>query len=462
MEEQAKKDVQELIERSRAAQQKIEFASQEEVDLLVLKLGWAGVKPGFAEKLAETLEEESGMGNSRDKFAKIQNKVRGALWDMKDQPTAGVVERNSELGIMKLAKPMGVIGAIIPVTNGEATPLVKALSAVKTRNSVIFAPHPKAQKTTRLIVDHLKSVLVQNGYPEDLIQSIDPVSLEGTQELMKQCDLILATGGAGLVKEAYSSGTPSQGVGAGNAVSVIDETCDIKEAAEKIKRSKTFDYATSCSTENSLVIEAGIYDKMLEALQQAGAYLVKGEEKVQLKEAMWKNGVLNRELVASAPEKIASYAGISLPKGKSFFVVEETGIGKEYPFSGEKLSVITAAYRWEQFEEAINLVNRITGFSGPGHSCGIHSSNEKRIRQLAVHVKVSRIMVNQPQCLANSGAWTNGMPMSLTLGCGSWGNNASSSNITWRHLLNYTWVSFPIPTREPNDEELFGLEIMKS
>ena len=451
-----KTEVASLVALSKDSQRKISQISQEEIDLLVFKLGLAMVNPEFGRLLSRTLVEESGMGKEDDKYAKIQNKVRGVLWDLKGQLSVGVVEHNKELGLMKIAKPVGSIAAVIPITNGEATPLVKALSAIKTRNSIIFAPHPKGVRTVRLITELLRSLLKDSGYPEDLILMLDPVSLEGTKKLMQHCDLIVATGGPSLVKEAYSSGTPAYGVGAGNAVSVIDSTCDTNIAAQKIALSKTFDYATSCSTENSLAIESCIYDQMIASLTNQGGILLSKSEKQKLQDVLWVEGVLNRNLVASSAQKIAKAAGIEIDESKSFFLVEETGIGLNFPFSQEKLSVIAAVYRWETFDEAISLVNEITSFSGPGHSCGIHSQDERRIRKLGMQVQVSRIMVNQPQCLANSGSWTNGMPMSLTLGCGTWGGNVSSSNITWRNMLNYTWVSFPISNRQGSDEELFG------
>jgi sulfoacetaldehyde dehydrogenase len=239
---------------------------------------------------------------------------------------------------------------------------------------------------------------------------------------LKQVDLILATGGGPMVKAAYSSGKPAQGVGAGNALIIVDEIADLKDAADKIMRSKTFD--TSCSTENALAIQEGIYDKMLKELEAVGGYLCNAEEKAKLQKGMWdEKGALNREIVAQP---------------------------------AEKLSVTMTLYKYKEFSEAIELVNRITAHSGPGHSCGIHTTIELRIKELSHKVKVSRIMVRQPQCLANSGAWTNGMPMSMTLGCDTWGGNATSSNVTWEHLLNYTWVSYPIPSTQPSDVELFG------
>lgn len=446
-----------LMERARKAQAAIEFATQEQVDELCVRVAWSGVQPDFAKKLAKFCVEETGMGNEPSKYGKLMVKIKGTLRDMKGKKSVGIVKSDKENGIVKIAKPVGVIGALIPVTNGEATPFVKAISALKTRNAIIMAPHPRAKGSNKMAVDRIRATLKKAGWPEDLVVNVEELSLEASKELMKQCDLVLATGGGPMVRAAYSSGTPSQGVGAGNTVCIVDETADLKDAADKIMRSKVFDYATSCSTENSVLMQEDVYREMVKELQASGGYLVPADEKPKLQAAMWdEKGVLSRDIVARSPEHIAGLAGIKLPAGKTFFMVEETGVGKGYPFSGEKLSVVTTLYRWKEFSEAIDLVNRITDFSGPGHSCGIHTVLESRIMELSRKVRISRVMIRQPQCLANSGAWTNGMPMSMTLGCGSWGGNSTTANVTWEHLLNYTWVSYPIPSTQPSDEELFG------
>jgi sulfoacetaldehyde dehydrogenase len=445
-----------LIERARAAQRKIEFASQEQVDLMTARVAWACVKPDFSRKLADFCAQESGMGHAPDKYLKIQNKVKGVFRDMKGRASVGVVENNKEKGILKIAKPMGVVGAVLPVTNSEATPCCKALFALKTRNAIVMAPHPKTIKTNAMAVDQVRAVLKKYGWPEDLVISVDAVSLDATKELMRQCDLVLATGGEAMVKAAYSSGTPSQGVGAGNAVCIVDETADLKTTADLIMRSKTFDNATSCSAENSVCIQEGAYEALLKELEAVGGYRVSADEKPKLQAAMWNDKGLNPQIVGQPVAKIAGLAGINLPAGKKFLMVEETGVGKAAPFSGEKLSMTMAVYKWKEFKDAISLVDRITTYSGRGHSCGIHTTLDARVRELGLKVKVSRLMVRQAQCLANSGSWINGMPMTLTLGCGSWGRNSSSSNITWEALLNYTWISYPIPNTQPSDVELFG------
>ena len=461
MEQSARAYVASLIERGRVAQKQIEFATQDAVDNVCARVARAGTTEAFAQEIAELAVAESGMGRVDSKYAKMMAKVKGAYRDMKGRKTVGVIERDEARGIVKIAKPVGVIGALIPVTNCEATPFIKALSAIKTRNAIILAPHPRAAKTGKLAADRVRTVLARHGFPEDLVQVLEEICVEASQELMAQSDLVLATGGPGMVKAAYSSGTPALGVGAGNAVTVVDATANLDEVADRIMRSKTFDWATSCSTENSCLAQESIYDDFKAALERAGAFIVPAGEKQKVQDALWPDGEhLNRNIVAQPPQKIAEIAGIDLPEGRTFFVVEEDRIAADNPFTGEKLSVVMSLLKYREFDEAVEMVNKITGIAGSGHSCGIHTTDDEKVMRLAEAVRVSRVMVNQPQCLANSGAWTNGMPMTLTLGCGTWGGNSSSDNITWEKLLNTTWVSWPIPSTQPTDQELFGSEVM--
>ncbi|WP_246637624.1 aldehyde dehydrogenase family protein [Crassaminicella profunda] len=455
MNQNVKEYVKSLIDRAKKAQGIADKFTQEKVDELCMAIAWNIVKPETADKIATMAVEESNLGNYEGKYAKLMTKIRGGLRDMKGQKSVGVIERDDEKKIMKIAKPVGVIAALLPCTNPEATPVLKAMFAIKGRNAIILAPHPRTKNTNTYIVNIMRETLKKYGAPEDLVIPVEQVSMDISGELMAQADLVLATGGGGMVKAAYSSGTPAYGVGQGNAVTVIDETIDLKETANKIMRSKTFDFATSCSTENSCVVQVGIYDDFIKAMEVEGGYLVKGDEKEKLQNAMWIDGHLSSKIVAQAPEVIAAEAGIVLPEGKKFFMVEESGIGADYPFSGEKLSVVTTLFKYGEFQEAIDKVNDITSYHGRGHSCGIHSNDEERILALALNTKTSRVMVRQPQCLANSGAWTNGMPMTLTLGCGTWGGNIASANVNWRHLINVTWVSAPIKATQPTDEELF-------
>lgn len=452
-----------LIKRARAAQEIANTFPQEKVDELTAAMAWAIVKPENSKKIAELAVEESRMGTYDSKYGKLQKKVRGVYRDMKGQKTVGVIEVDDERGLVKIAKPVGVIGAIVPCTNPEATPSIKALCAIKSRNAVIFSPHPRTKKTNTLVVNILRDVLLRHGAPEDLIIGIEEPTMEMSNELMRQCDLVVATGGGALVKSAYSSGTPAYGVGAGNAAVVVDETADLDDACHKIMLSKTFDYATSCSSDNSIIVQEGIYDTVLKKLQAEGGYLCNGEEKARLAKAMFlENGHLNPKsgLASVAPEIIAQAASISIPEGTKFLMVEEDGTGKDHPFSGEKLSVVLAVYKYDTFSHAVDMVNAIHDWSGKGHSCGIHSVNEAHIMELAMRTFTSRVMVRQAVCYGNSGNWDNGMPFTLSLGCGTWGGNISSENINWKYYMNTTWVSKPIPECIPDDNELFGAAVM--
>ena len=457
----AKNYVNGLMAKARAAQKQIEFKSQAEVDDICARLARSGTTEAFALKIAELAVEESRMGNVKSKIGKMMVKVKGVYADLKDAKTVGIIERDTEKGLVKIAKPMGVIGALIPVTNCEATPFGKAISAIKTRNAIILAPHPRSLKTNIMATDRMREVLKRHGWPVDLVQTLEEISVDISGELMAQSDLILATGGTPMVRAAYSSGKPALGVGAGNAVTIIDVTADTDEVADKIMRSNTFDFGTSCSTENSCLVHESMVDKMKASFEKVGGYIVPFSVKPLLQKAYWPDGVhLNKDIVAQSVQRIAEIAGIELPKGKTFFVVEETGIGEGFPFAGEKLSSCLAMYTYKDFDQAIDMVNQITDFSGPGHSCGIHTTDEAKAIKLGESVKVARVMVNQPQALANSGAWTNGMPMSLTLGCGTWGGNSVSENVGYKHLMNTTWISWPIPSHEPSLEDLFSKEVL--
>lgn len=455
-----------LVERAKKAQEIAENFSQEQVDELCAAIAFNGTKPDFAKDLSKMLVEESGMGILDHKIGKMMTKIKGTYRDMKDKKSVGVIERDEELGLIKLGKPVGVIGALIPVTNGEATPFCKAISAIKGRNAIILAPHPKAKNTNKVAGDNIRATLKKYGAPEDLVIGIDPeyVSVDVSGELMKQVDMVLATGGTPMVKAAYSSGTPTIGVGTGNASVIVDGSTNLDSIADMIMRSKTFDHATSCSTENNVIVNTEVYDDFVEAMKKQGGYFISNDspEKAQLRDAVWPDGhTLNRHIVAQAVEKIAEIAGLTLPEGTKFIMVEEDGIGKDHRFSAEKLSVITTLHKYTNFDDALDKLEAILAFMGQGHSCGIHTKYDYRVLQLADRMKASRIMVNQPQCLANSGAWTNGMPMSMTLGCGTWGNNSVSHNVTWKDLINTTWVSYPIESTQPTDEELFPTAVVE-
>lgn len=457
-----------LVAKGHAAQKIAENFSQEKVDQLTAAVAYALTKPEVALKFGEDLVAESGMGVAADKQAKMFGKVKGSYFQMKGQKSVGLVEIDEKMGMEKYARPIGVIGAIIPVTNGEATPVVKSLMALKTRNAIILAPHPKARRTNWAVTELIRSVLKKFDAPEDLVQAIDPdyVSIETSGELMKQVDFILATGGTPMVRQAYSSGNPAIGVGTGNVVTIVDGTTNLDDAAALIVKSKAFDNATSCSTENNLIVFESCYDAFVEAMAKQGAVLLKedSEEKAKLLKTIWPespaNHDLNRHIVAQPATEIAKVAGISVPEGTKMLMAEENGgYGNEFPFTGEKLSPVAGIRKAKDFDDAVEKMMNILEYQGKGHSCGIHTTIDERVTKLGETVPVCKVCVNAPQSLTNSGSWTSGFPMSMTLGCGTWGHNSISHNATWKDLLNFTYVSRPIPSFQPTDEELFDAEI---
>lgn len=457
-----------LVEKGHAAQKIAEGFTQEKVDQLTAAVAYALTVPEVALQFGEKLVAESGMGIPADKQAKMFGKVKGTYFQMKGQKSVGLVEVDEKMGMEKYAKPMGVIGAIIPVTNGEATPVVKSLMALKTRNAIILAPHPKARNTNWEVTELIRSVLKKFDAPEDLVQAVHPdyVSIETSAEIMKQVDFILATGGTPMVRQAYSSGNPAIGVGTGNVVTIIDGTRDMDETAALIVRSKTFDNATSCSTENNIIVLEECYDAFVAAMAKAGAYLVKedSEDKQKILKTIWPespaNHDLNRHIVAQPAAKIAELAGVAVPEGTKMIMVEENGgFGNDFPFTGEKLSPVAGVRKAKDFDDAMEKMLSILEYQGKGHSIGIHTTMAERVTALGEKVPVCKVCVNAPQSLTNSGSWTSGFPMSMTLGCGTWGHNSISHNATWKDLLNFTYVSRPIPSFQPKDEELFDEEI---
>ncbi len=454
----AREEVAAMIERARAAEAAVADFTQEQVDELITAMVWAVAREDRSEEIARFTVEETQLGNYEGKYLKIHRKTRATLLDIIDDRSVGVIDEDPERNIVKIAKPVGVIGALSPSTNPEATPVIKSISAVKGRNAIIIAPHPRAKLTNKKICDYMREAIVAMGAPADLVQSIDVPSLDKTNELMRQCDRVLATGGEAMVSAAYSSGTPALGVGVGNAVITVDDTANLEEAADKIRTSKTLDLAASCSSDNSVLVFESVYDDFLRRLEHEGGFVIEGENKTKLQNVLWKDGYLNADIVAQHAATIAGRAGIDLPEGKRFLIVPETGAGPDYPFSGEKLTVTMAFYKVKDIDEAIELTNRIQAYQGQGHSCGIYSYNDENIMKLAAGTRTSRVMVNQPQAASNSGNLWNGMRQTFSLGCGSWGGNSINHNITWRDLINETWVSKPLAqTKEiPADEELFG------
>lgn len=448
----------EIVERARAAQNAISGYTQQQVDDLVTAVAWAVGRKDRAEQLAQIAVNEGGFGTYEDKLTKIQKRVFGVLADMRSTKTVGVVEEQPELGLIKIAKPVGVVAALIPTTGPDATPPVKALFALKGRNAIVVAAHPRTQKTSEAVVDVMREACEQVGAPSDLIQIITEPSIAKTQELMAQADLVVATGGAAMVKAAYSSGTPAYGVGVGNSVHVVDETADLKDAADAIVGAKTFDLATSCLADNAVVVEKSVAEDLMQLLLERGGHLCTQEEKASLREAMWPGDshIPSIDVIAKSASTIAGLAGFEIEPDKTFLIVDENGTGPKHPFSGEKLSVVLAFFTYTGgIDNAVDLVNDITGYQGLGHTCGIHTSNDDNVDRLATETKTSRVLVNQ-NLNEGAGSARNGLPFTLSLSCGTWGGNITTENINAQHFINLTWVSRPIAPRLASEEDLFG------
>lgn len=458
MTDTTQQEIAEVIGRARAAQSAIADYTQDQVDELCTAVAWAVARNDRAEALAKLAVDEGGFGNYQDKVTKINKRVLGVLADMRSVRTVGVVEEDPARGLVKLAKPVGVVAALIPTTGPDATPPVKALFALKGRNAIIMAPHPRTKDTTAAVVDFMREACTEVGAPADLVQRLPAPSIAATQELMRQADLVVATGGAGMVKAAYSSGTPAYGVGVGNAVHVVDETADLDDAAAAIVIAKTFDLATSCLADNSVVAQADVYQGLLDRLCAGGGHLCSVAEKATLQKCMWPEGgaIPTPDVIAKPPSVIAGLAGFTIADDRTFLIVEEDGAGPDHPFSGEKLSVVLALYSYAGgIEHAVDQVNAITGYQGLGHTCGIHTSRDDHVDALATGTRTARVLVNQ-NLNEGAGSPRNGLPFTLSLSCGTWGGNFTTENVNARHFVNLTWVSRPIAPQPVSEDELFG------
>lgn len=448
-----------LVARARRAQTAIEKYTQAQLDELVTAAGWAIMEPGHNRMLAEIAVRDTGLGNVADKINKNHRKTLGLLRDLQGAISTGVIAEIPELGITEIARPVGVVAAVVPSTNPGATPANNIINALKCGNAVILSPSPKGCSTAAKLLEFIHAEFARINAPADLVQTLpQPVTKELSQELMRQCDLVVVTGSQANVRAGYSSGTPALGVGAGNVAVIVDESADLNDAAEKIMRSKIFDNATSCSSENSVIIHAAVYDKMISALTAAGGALLSAAEKETLQKAMFPGGKLSPAVTAQAVAKICSVAGLTRPElvNAKCLMVEETGTGKAAPFSGEKLSPVMTLYKARDFDQAFSTLRAIYDYQGNGHSCGIHTKNNEQIQQLGMEMTVCRVIVNQAHAIANGGSFDNGLPFSLTMGCGTWGGNSFSENLNYRHFMNTTRIVRVIPPREPSVDDIFG------
>lgn len=457
-----------LVARARAAQQVAEGYDQQRVDELVAAAGWAIMEPARNRALAELAVADTGIGNVDDKIRKNHRKTLGLLRDLQGARSVGVIHEDAEKGITEIARPVGVVCAVTPSTNPAATPANKIINALKGRNAVIVAPSPKGWSTCAQLIAHIHAQFDRIGAPRDLVQCLPaPVDKASTHELMRQCDLVVATGSQANVRAAYTCGTPAFGVGAGNVASIVDESADAALAAKRIVLSKTFDNATSCSSENSLVAVAGAAAPLLAALQARGAVLLDAARKAELQQFMWPEGKLSPAAIGQSAARIAEKMAAREGAGRSawqaiaagqprMLVVEEDGFGDAHPYSGEKLSPVLALYRVADFAQAADTVRQLYAYQGAGHSVGLHTTLPERALVLGQQLPVARVILNQAHCIATGGSFDNGLPFSLSMGCGTWGGNNFSDNMNYRHYLNITRVSRPIPEQVPSEREIFG------
>ncbi|MGI9383745.1 MAG: acylating sulfoacetaldehyde dehydrogenase [Methyloligellaceae bacterium] len=447
-----------LIERARAAMESFENTSQERINDAVTALAWSIYKPENAKALAELAVETTDLGNVESKIIKNTRKTFGTLRDLLRAKSTGIIEELPKRGIVKYAKPVGVVAAVTPSTNPSATPVNKAMMALNGGNAVVIAPSPLAWTATNATVEAMRAELKKIGAPEDLVQILPkPVTREATVALMQQADLVVCTGSQNNVRRAYTSGTPAIGVGAGNATVIIDASADLDDAAQKITASKIFDNATSCSSENALVIVDEIYDDAIAALERAGGYMTTAEEGRRVVDTLWIDGNLNRNLIARDASVMADAFDLDgAARQAEFFMVEETGIGDEHPLSGEKLSLVLTVYRAKDFDDAQRIATEVLEHEGKGHSVGIHTAEPDHARKLAEKMEVVRVHVNQAHTFGVGGGFDNGMPFTLSMGCGTWQGNSLSENLNWRCFINVTHLVTTIPEDKPSEEELFG------
>jgi sulfoacetaldehyde dehydrogenase len=450
--------VEALVARARAAQAVADGYDQARIDDLVAAAGWAILEPGRNRALAELAVADTGIGNVEDKVRKNHRKTLGLLRDLAGVRSVGVIAERPELGLVEIARPAGVVAAITPSTNPAATPANKIINALKGRNAVIVAPSPKGSSTCAALIAHIHAQFDRIGAPRDLVQMLPaPITKAATHALMRQADLVVATGSQANVRAAYTCGTPAFGVGAGNVASIIDETAVLDDAADRIARSKCFDNATSCSSENSVVIVDAVYDAMLAALAAQGGVLLDSAGKARLQALMWPDGKLSPQVIGQSAALIAERAGLPAAAARPrMLLVEEQGAGPDHPFSGEKLSPVLTVYRARDFADAQAIVARIYEYMGAGHSVSLHTRQPERARELGLRLPVSRVIVNQAHAIATGGSFDNGLPFSLSMGCGTWGGNNFSENMNWRHYVNITRVALPIAERVPTEDDLLG------
>jgi len=407
-----------------------------------------------AASLAEMSVSETRMGTVDYKTKKNLGKARIIWHSLKGKKSIGVISDDDESGIIEIAKPIGVIGAVQPTTNPQVTPMINAATAIKGRNAIIIAPHPRAQNTTSYLVERWNEELYRLGAPENLIQCVADTSIERTNLLMQNADVIVATGGPAMVKAAYSGGRPSFGVGQGNVQTIIDRDVDMKDAISKIIDGRVFDNGIICSGEQTIITPEDRWDEMKRELESAGAYWIeKTSDREKMMKTLFPDGKLNRDLIGQSVFQIGDAAGVPVPEGTRVIAIPEDSANKTSLLRKEKMFPVITPFKYGDFSEAVDIAIENLNIEGKGHSVSIHSENDEHIREFALRVPVSRVIVNQPCSTTAGGSFFNGLNPTSTLGCGSWGNNSISENLYYRHFLNITRIAkvkknVAIPTDE--------------
>ncbi len=453
----AEPQIQELITRARVAQAAFELFSQEQVDAIVKGIG--KYVYDNAELLARMAVDETGIGVYEDKILKNKGKARIIWNNLKDKKSRGIIGEDPEANLIFVAKPMGVVAAVTPVTNPVVTPMCNAMFAIKTGNAVIFAPHPKAEKLTELLAREFQNVVTANGGPDNLIQAVKNGTIETTQELMKVVDVIVATGGAAMVKSAYSSGKPSFGVGAGNVPVIIDNDADLKDAAAKIVMGASFDNGIICSHEQFVLVPEEKYDQAVESFEATGKVWFTEDEKLvqRFRDVVFPEGRLNKDVVGRSCKDIGAMAGVEISETVRIILLPAKGAGTDDVLAKEKLCPVVAILPCKSFEEAVAKAKANLILEGAGHSAAVHSNNEANIRAAGLELPVSRLVVNQAASFTAGGSLTNGFAPTTTLGCGSWGGNSISENLDYKHLMNVSRIGKIIKDKKvPTDAEIWA------
>ncbi|MBR8713621.1 aldehyde dehydrogenase family protein [Porphyromonas levii] len=451
-------DIKEMVALARVAQQEFERKfDQQSTDHVVKEL--CKVVYDNAEMLAREAVDETGMGRYEDKVAKNRNKSKGVWSNLQGKKTMGVIGVEEGTGLMKIAKPVGVVCAITPTTNPIVTPMANIAFALKAKNAIIVSPHPRSKNCSGHTIELIKAKLKELKVPENLVQYLETPGLYETQELMSLVDVVVATGGMGMVHSAYSSGKPSFGVGAGNVQVIIDENInDFDEAADIIIRGRSFDNGIICSGEQCFIYPEKYKEEIFGAFKRNGAYFVPEEYHDQAVNTIFKNNAINRDVVGKDVEIIAKMIGIEIPEGTRILVVPAKGVATADLICKEKMCPVMTCLPYQHFDEAIAIANENLNMEGSGHSAGIHSNNQGNIIKAGNDIKVSRLIVNAPCSITAGGSIQNGLSVTTTLGCGSWGNNSISENLTYKHLMNITRIARMSTTiTVPTDEEIWAM-----